>query len=89
MKKLRDSEWKYRYISFYTRARYGRPADTIILRHAITPTGRDSKYWATCRINGERIPHPTNEQLEYYAQPEQMRLPKLPKGYKWSEPYVY
>lgn len=89
MKNLRESNWKHKYIFFHTNARYGRKADTIILRYAITPTGRGSKYWANIRINGERIPHPTEEQLQYYSQPELMRLPKLPKGYRWSEPYLY
>lgn len=87
MKNLRESNWKHKYIFFHTNARYERKADTIILRYAITPTGRGSKFWATIRINGERIPNPTNEELENYS--KEMSLPKLPKGYRWSEPYLY
>lgn len=85
-KRLRDSNWKYT-LYLDNRASCGRPADTFLVRHGITPKGKGSKYWVTLRINGAYIPHPTEEELTEFA--NQMRLPKLPKGYTWSEVYLY
>lgn len=87
MKNIRQSNWKYKYIYFNSRATYQRPADTIIIRFAITPTGRGSKYWAIIRINGTRFPSLSESQLYQFV--KKMRLPKLPKGYTWSEPFLY
>lgn len=87
MKNIRESNWRHKYIFFDTRAAYNRPADTIIIKYAITPKGRGSKYWATIRINGMHY-HTLNEQ-QLYEFAAKMRLPKLPKGYSWSEPFLY
>lgn len=87
MKKLFESEYdKIKGRPFFdTRARYGRPADTIIFWYAVSPTGRISKYWTTLRINAEKVTD-KNEKKKYIQQYE---LPVLRRGYKWSEPFLY
>lgn len=70
---------------FDTRARYGREADTIIFWYAITPKGRESKYYAILRFNSDR-----NISSERKLQKiSDYKFPKLPKGYKWSDPLLY
>ena len=87
MTHFRDSDYYHKRgnIYFDTRARYGRDPDTIIFWHALTPTGRISKFWATLRINGERNVRPASKEklIQNY------RLPKMPRGYTWSDPMIY
>jgi hypothetical protein len=88
MQSIRETNLKAKYVYHDTRARYGRPADTIIIRVAITPTGRESKYWATIRLNADYFgAQPSETTLQTYA--KKMNLPRLPKGYTWTDPYLY
>lgn len=85
MKKLRETNWKYRYMAHPVSKPYKYPRITI-LRYAITPTGRKSKYWASiCRYRED-----VKDVSEMYLikLSESMQLPKLPKGYTWSEPFL-
>lgn len=86
MKNFLDSEYrKKRNIYFVTNAKYGKNPDIIIFWYAITPYGKISKYWNTLRFNGEMQ---WNEK-QITERINKMNFPKLPKGYKWSEPYLY
>jgi len=81
-----ESEFaKHERMYFWSKASYNRKSDTIILWRAKTPTGRISKYWATLRINGER--QITKEKMIDVI--KNYKLPKLKKGYAWSEPMLY
>jgi hypothetical protein len=84
MDNIRQSTYKYRYTLFPVDSyRYPR---TLIVRHAITPTGKDSKYWATICKYGINPQEQTEKRLQEIA--NEMNLPKLPKGYTWSKPYL-
>lgn len=87
MKKFVDSEYRKAKSNIYfdTRARYGREADTIIFWHGITPKGNVSQYFATLRINSERNIS-SESKMKYVVN---YVFPKLPKGYTWSEPFLY
>lgn len=69
------------------KARYGRPADTIIFFFAYTPTGRISVYWASYTMHYSlRDKH---ERLRRYIKEERPSLKGRLKGYRWSKPYLY
>lgn len=74
---------------FCTKADYGRPADSIVIWFAYTPTGRVSKYWHTLRLNADYYGKLTNDELERIISTKKICFPKLKKGYTWSEPYRY
>ena len=52
---------------------------------AITPTGRESKFWKgyTVYNNHSKYSH------EYCIKTLLENLPKMPKGYTWSTPEIY
>lgn len=68
-------------------ARYGRPADTVIFFFAYTPTGRISKFWASCTIPYQFRDKP--RRLEEYIRLQRYEFRGRRKGYRWSKPYLY
>lgn len=70
-------------------SRWGRDADAVIIRFAKTPTGRWSKYWCSLQLNRDNYGRlcDSDEFLERKA--ESMHIPRLRKGYTWSEPFRY
>lgn len=72
-----------------THARWGRDSDAVIFRFSKTPTGRWSKYWCSLQLNRDVYGKlcDNDEFLEKKA--EKMYMPRLRKGYTWSEPYKY
>lgn len=65
--KREESQYFKKYnLCFWTKARYGRKADTIILYVLKTPTGRWSKYHATLRFNSERNVKNMMEKIKKY-----------------------
>lgn len=74
---------------FATRAKYDRPADSIVIWFAYTPTGRVSKYWHTLRLNADYYGELSDEELGKIISQKKITFPKLPKGYSWSIPYRY
>ena len=69
-----------------TRIYYGEKEDTIFFFYGITPSGRVSKFWAAYHTIPELSTEQKLRNLDYYIQ---TRRPGLPRGYKWSEPYLY
>lgn len=74
---------------FCTNASYGRPADSIVIWFAYTPTGKVSKYWHALRLNADYYGELTDDELEWIISTKKICFPKLKKGYTWSEPYRY
>lgn len=74
---------------FDTKAKHGRPADTIVIWFAYTPTGRVSKYWHTIRLNSDYFGELSDEKVETIISEKKIMFPKMPKGYSWSIPYRY
>ena len=69
-----------------THAEWGREEDTVFYFYGITPTGRVSKWWAAYSVpptySKERKQYKLNKYIETLR-------PRLPKGYRWSEPKLY
>lgn len=62
--------------------------NTSVVWYMITPTGRVSKYWYAYTWRGTSYPMGVTQNMvdkTFNAQ----KICKLPKGYKWSEPYLY
>lgn len=74
---------------FYTRAKYGRPSDAIVIWFAYTPTKKVSKYWHAIRLNADYYGELKDEELGKIISQKKINFPKLPKGYSWSTPYRY
>ena len=85
MKSIRETNWKYRYMAEPINRPYDYPRITLI-RYAITPKGKGSKYYTTICKYGKDRNNLSNNQLTELA--NEMYLPKLPKGYSWSEPFI-
>lgn len=87
LKGLRESNYSKNPF-FDRKSSFTSEGNQIIFWYAFTPTGRESKYWATLTIKGDRdydefmVEKITNMVKNY-------EFPKLPKGYTWSEPLVY
>ena len=87
LKKLSESNYSKKPY-FNRNANFNSEGNEIIFWYATTPTGRESKYWATLTIKGDTvydkhmIEKIKNQIINY-------EFPKLPKGYTWSEPLVY
>lgn len=86
MKHIRETDWMYRYM-YPPISRPQEYPHTIIIRHGITPSGKKSKYWATICRYGVDAKDKDDEWLLALA--SEMHLPKLPKGYTWSEPFLF
>ena len=76
----------FRESNYSKRPYFTSDGNRIIFWYAITPTGRESKYWATLTIKGDRdydefMVEKIINQIKNYP------FPKLPKGYTWSEPF--
>lgn len=85
MKSIRETNWKLRYMCQPISRRNCYPR-VVIIRHGITPTGSPSKYWATiCKYGVDENSLSESELLKIA---DEMNLPKLPKGYTWSDPYI-
>ena len=87
LKGLRESNYSKRPY-FNRNSNFTSEGNEIIFWYATTPTGRESKYWATLTIKGdtdydEHMINKIKNQIINYP------FPKLPKGYTWSEPLVY
>ena len=74
---------------FDTRAKYGRPADNIVIWFAYTPKGKVSKFWHSIRLNADYYGKLTDDDLERIISKKKIFFPKLKKGYTWSKPYRY
>ena len=85
MKSIRETNWKYRYMTPPISRPYFYPRVEII-RYGITPTGKPSKYWASVCKYGTKEQNLSESELLNIA--DEINLPKLPKGYTWSEPYL-
>ena len=72
--------------SLNTRVFLGREPDTVFFFYGITPSGRVSKHWAAYHTIPEFSKETKLRGLDHYIK---HRLPKLPKGYIWSEPRLY
>jgi hypothetical protein len=87
MKRLHDQTDYPASPYFWTRASYERPADIIVFWYARTPTGRISKYWTTHTFCADALGRWTAGTIaERIAR---HTFPKLPRGYRWSEPLQY
>ena len=73
---------------FNTKAEYGRNGDIIVIWFMITPKGRVSKYYYVTRWNGRKYKFITDEDLKI-GEIQRNTFTPLPKGYTWSEPYLY
>lgn len=83
------SESNYSKKPYFNRnADFNYEGDSIIFWYATTPTGRESKYYAILKLKNtidysENGAEYTKDRILNYD------LPKLRKGYTWSEPLVY
>lgn len=83
-----EVEKKKGRLYFRTKADRERDGDIIVIWYMKTPTGRFSKFYHVKRWIGTKYKFITDDDLEQ-GELERNALNSLPKGYTWSEPYLY
>lgn len=73
---------------FNTKAENSRNGNIIVIWFMRTPKGRFSKYYYVTRWNGAKYKFITDEDLKI-GEIQKDTFTPLPKGYTWSEPYLY